>query len=164
MGRLFDAVADIVLEKYKVNFEAELAMELEKIATSHKPPVCPAGRQATSYRFKIIKNNDEYIIEPLPMFKEIIKDLKAKESKQKMAYRFHLTVAQMIRKISLILRKETKINKVVLCGGVFQNKLLLSLSLETLHKEDFNVFIHKDLSCNDSSISLGQAVIANFSR
>jgi len=171
MGRLFDAVASLVLAKHRINFEAELVRELEKIATGYRhfdfaqcpPAKCPEpveGLQATGYNFKIIKNKDAYIIDPLPMFKEIILDLESKKPKEKIAYCFHLTVARMINKTCLALRKETKINKIVLSGGVFQNNLLLHLSLGLLYKEDFKVFMHKNLSCNDSSISLGQAVIA----
>jgi hydrogenase maturation protein HypF len=154
MGRLFDAVGSLVLGKAKVNFEAELAMELEKIATSYK-------WQAASYKFKIIKQKDGYILDPLLIFKEIMGDLKAKEPKEKIAYRFHLTIAQMVRRMCLVLRKENKINKVVLSGGVFQNNLLLCLALDLLYKEDFKVFTHKELSCNDSGISLGQVAVAN---
>jgi hydrogenase maturation protein HypF len=96
------------------------------------------------------------------MFKQIVSDLKAKELQEAIAYRFHLTVAEMIRKASLILRKESKINEVVLSGGVFQNKLLLNLVLDLLYKQDFNVVTHRVLSCNDSCISLGQVAIANY--
>jgi hydrogenase maturation protein HypF len=156
MGRLFDAAASIVLEKYEVRFEAEIAIELEKVAKSYKLEVL-------SYEFGLIKDKDTYILDPLPIFKQIIEDLKRKVPKEKIAYRFHLTVAEMIKKICLILRKETEINKVALSGGVFQNNLLLRLSLDLLYKEGFKIFIHKNLSCNDSGISLGQAVIANFS-
>lgn len=154
-GRLFDAVASLVLEKYKVSFEAELAIELERVATGYR-------LQATGYGFKIIKDKGNYILDPTPLFKEIIVDLKARESKEKIAYRFHITVAQMIDKICLILRKETRINKVVLSGGVFQNNLLLRLSLDLLYKDGFQVFTHKDLPCSDASLSLGQALVANF--
>lgn len=154
MGRLFDAAASLILEKFNAHFEAELAMELEKLATSCK-------LQAASYKFKIIKNKDRYILDPILIFKEIVADLKAREPKEKIAYQFHLTVAQMIQKICLILRKENKIKEVILSGGVFQNKLSLNLSLDLLNSEDFIVYAHKDLACNDSGISLGQAVIAN---
>ena len=68
----------------------------------------------------------------------------------------------MIRQICLILRKENNINKVVLAGGVFQNNLLLRLTLDLLYKEGFQIFTHQDLSCNDSTISLGQVAVANF--
>ena len=66
----------------------------------------------------------------------------------------------MIRKACLLLRKDAGIKKVVLSGGVFQNKILLRQSKKLLSKEGFKVFTHKDNSCNDSGISLGQAVIA----
>jgi hydrogenase maturation protein HypF len=155
MGRLFDAAASLTLERYKANFEAELAIELEKLAVS-------CQLTADSYDFKIIKDKEVYILDPMPMFKEIVADLKAKEPKKKIAFRFHLTVAGMIKNLCLNLRRETKINKIVLSGGVFQNKLLLGLSLDLLTQENFNLFTHHNLSCNDSSISLGQAAIANF--
>ena len=155
MGRLFDAVASLILEKPTANFEAELAIELEKLAARY-------GLVATGYKFNIVKNKDTYILDPRPIFKAIILDLKNKTQKEKIAYRFHLAIAEMIRKACLILRKETNINKVVLSGGVFQNNLLLRLCKDLLYKEGFNVFTHRELSCSDSSISLGQAIIANF--
>jgi hydrogenase maturation protein HypF len=154
-GRLFDAAASLVLEKYKADFEAGLAMKLEELATGFRP-------EKTGYPFKINKNKDRYILNPIPMFKQIILDLRHKEPKEKIAYRFHLAVADMIRKACIILRREGRINKVVLAGGVFQNNLLLRLTLDLLYKERFNVFTHKELSCNDSSISLGQVAIAGF--
>jgi hydrogenase maturation protein HypF len=164
MGRLFDAVASLVLMKYKANFEAELAIELEELATGYNRPSrdYARDRQATGSPFKINKNKDEYILDPLPMFKQIIADLKNDQAKEKIAYCFHLTVAQMIRRACLVLRKENKINKVVLSGGVFQNKLLLQLSLNLLCKEGFKTITHSELPSNDAGISLGQIAIANF--
>ncbi|MCX5703850.1 MAG: hypothetical protein NT066_05110 [Candidatus Omnitrophica bacterium] len=155
MGRLFDAVASIVLVKYRASFEGELAIELEKTAQA-------ASAQTAYYNFRIIKDKEDYIIDPGPLFKEIIQDLKAGKPKARIAYCFHLSVARMVRKTGLILRKKTGINKVVLSGGVFQNSLLLNLTLGLLYKQGFEVFTHKNLSCNDSGISLGQAVIASF--
>jgi len=175
MGRLFDAAASLILSKHKANFEAQLAMELEKTASGYairntddgivrseaKPP--RRGR-ATKYGFKIIKNKGGYIIDPLPMFRQIVADLKTKETKAKMAYSFHLTVAEMVRRVCLLLGKENRVNKVVLSGGVFQNNLLLGLVLGLLYKEGFQIFRQRDLSCNDSGIALGQAAVAAFSR
>ena len=155
MGRLFDAAASLILAKYKVNFEAELAMELEETAKRYR-------LHARSYDFSVIKKNEGYNLDPAPMFKEIIKDLKARQDRKKIAYRFHLTVAEMIKKVCLILKKETRINQIVLSGGVFQNKLLLSLSLDLLSKQGFEVFLQRKLPCSDAGIALGQIAIANF--
>lgn len=154
MGRLFDAIASLIFAKYKASFEAELAIELERIAKAFKP-------QAAGYNFKIIKDKVSYVIDPTSIFKEVIQGIKAKEPKGKIAYRFHLTIANLIRRMCLILRKDSGVNKVILSGGVFKNKLLLNLTLGLLYKEGFKVFTHKELSCSDSGISLGQAVIAN---
>jgi len=154
MGRLFDAAASLVLAKHKAHFEAELAIELEKIAARYKG-------QAKAYQFKVTKCRDKYILDPQPMFRQVVLDLKAKTPKEKIAYRFHLTAAEMIKKACLILRREDKINKVVLSGGVFQNKLLSSLAQDLLSREGFKVFMHKKLSCNDAGISLGQVLIAS---
>lgn len=153
MGRLFDAVGSLILARGKADFEAELAIALERIASRYKS-------QSESYKFDILKGRTGYIINPAPMFKQVILDLKAKEPKEKIAYKFHLSIAGMIRSVCLVLRKENRINKVILSGGVFQNNLLLCRALDLLYKEDFKVFTHKGAACNDSGVSLGQAVVA----
>ncbi|OGX15087.1 MAG: hypothetical protein A2166_06640 [Omnitrophica WOR_2 bacterium RBG_13_41_10] len=152
MGRLFDAVSSLVLSKDKAHFEAELAIELEKIATGY-------GLEAMGYEFKIIKQKDKYIIDPTVIFKGIVSDLRKNVTKAKIAYAFHFTVAQIIQKISLKISQKTGIKKVVLSGGVFQNKLLLKMSLGLLQQKNLCVFTHQKLSCNDSGLSLGQAMV-----
>ncbi|MBM3254712.1 MAG: carbamoyltransferase HypF [Candidatus Omnitrophica bacterium] len=157
MGRLFDAIASLILKKYKAVSEGSLAVELERKALCYKGKV-------KGFVFSICKTKRGYIIDPVPVFKDIVKGLSDKEEPQRLALRFHLGVAQAIKSLALLLRKETLINKVVLSGGVFQNRLLLKESKELLYKEGFTVLLHNKLSCNDSSISLGQASIASFRR
>ncbi|MCX5686519.1 MAG: carbamoyltransferase HypF, partial [Candidatus Omnitrophica bacterium] len=154
MGRLFDAVGALVLRKYKVNYEAEAAIALEKCASR------ASSSLNSPYDFNIVKAKEKYIIDPIPLFKDILEDMLRKEKKSVIAYRFHQTVGQMIKKMCLRLRMDEGINKVVLSGGVFQNKILLSAALDLLRKERFEVITHKVLSCSDAGISLGQAVIA----
>lgn len=155
MGRLFDAAASLIMAKYKAGYEAELAVSLEKLATGYK-------REGKAYKFVIKKIKGIYIIDPSFIFKGIISDIKKQVTKQEIAYRFHMAVAKIINEICLKLKKEAKIKKVVLSGGVFQNKLLLKMTLDLLYKYNFEVIIHKNLPANDANISLGQAVIASF--
>ncbi len=155
MGRLFDAAASLVLAKTKAHFEAELAIGLEKIAKNYVS-------HASAYKFVINKSEAGYLIDPAPVFRGIVSDLKSGQKKERIAYRFHLTVAQIILKTSLILRRQTHIEKIVLSGGVFQNNLLLCMALDLLYKEGFKVYKHEVLPCNDACIGLGQAVIAGF--
>ncbi|MFH0935536.1 MAG: hypothetical protein V1828_01535 [Candidatus Omnitrophota bacterium] len=155
MGRLFDAAASLILARDKIQFEAELAIELEKSASRY------AGK-AKGYKFKIIKAKDGYIIDPAQMWRQITADLKSMERKDKIAYCFHLSVAEMAKKVCCVLRKESGIKKVVLSGGVFQNSLLLNLSLDLLYKQGFWPFAHRELPCNDAAVSAGQAAIAGY--
>jgi hydrogenase maturation protein HypF len=155
MGRLFDAAAVLVLGKCQADFEAELAIEFGKLAFNFDP-------SSVKYDFKIIKDKENYVIDPVPVLRQMIKDLKAGEAKPEIAYRFHLAAAKMVAGVCVILRKKYKINQVVLSGGVFQNNLMLRLSLDLLYRQGFKIFIHKKLSCNDSGLSLGQAVIAGL--
>jgi len=155
MGRLFDAVASLVLRKYKAGFEAELALELERLSLSYRGKARP-------YLFRISLRQGRYIIDPAPLFKEVIKNLKSGVLKEEIAYRFHLGVAGMVEKVAALLRKESNINKVALCGGVFQNNLLTRLSQESLERAGFAVLGPRKLSPSDSGISLGQAAVAHF--
>jgi hydrogenase maturation protein HypF len=45
-------------------------------------------------------------------------------------------------------------------GGVFQNRLLMRLTLPRLQAAGFEVLLHRQVPCNDGGVSLGQAVLA----
>ena len=51
--------------------------------------------------------------------------------------------------------------KVVLSGGVFQNRYLKYIVMELLGKNGFKVYTHSSVETNDSGIPLGQIAIAN---
>jgi hydrogenase maturation protein HypF len=75
--------------------------------------------------------------------------------------KFHNTVAQVILEVARQIRTETSINKVILSGGVFQNKYLLEKSLYLLTRNRFKVFTNHLVPPNDGGVSLGQLVIAS---
>ena len=66
----------------------------------------------------------------------------------------------MIKELSILLRKKYKISKVVLSGGVFQNRYLIDRVTPLLEKEDFKVYLHKNVPFHDGNIALGQAALA----
>lgn len=102
------------------------------------------------------------IIKLRGLFQAIVEDLKQESSKARISVKFHNTVAQMTNEMCQLIASETGINQVALSGGVFQNRLLLNKTASLLEKSGFQVFIHRQVPCNDGGISLGQAVIANF--
>jgi len=66
-----------------------------------------------------------------------------------------------VRQLCLSMSGDAGTNKVVLSGGVFQNRLLLNKTVALLERSNFEVYTHRQVPCNDGGISLGQAVIAS---
>jgi len=155
-GRLFDAVSALIGVRGEIEYEAQAAIELEMAATDAGPD---GGR---SYPFSIVKEEGRYIIGFGNTLTAVISDLEKGVSQPVIAARFHRTVAQMTADACRCIAHETSVSRIALSGGVFQNRLLLKLTLDALNKAGLDVIIHRQLPTNDGCISLGQAVIANF--
>jgi len=137
MGHFFDAVSSICNIRRKVNYEGQAAIEIEMKIEKIKSKV---------YNYQIKKEGQIYIIHPENIIEEIVYDLKKKKNAGLIAYRFHITISDIIRKVAIILRDERKINKVALSGGVFQNNFLLENVYNKLKKDGFDVSIHRKSS------------------
>jgi len=151
MGRLFDAVSSLLGLRDVVEYEAQAAIELERLARKFYP------KDLAGYKFTIEKG-ECLVINPEAIFSQIIWDLKNKEAIGKIALKFHYTVANMIKEVCLLIRNKERLNKIFLSGGVFQNKILTEKAEELLKKAGFQVFVHLTAP-NDSCVSIGQAVI-----
>jgi len=152
-GRLFDAISSLIGIRDVVSYEGQAAMELESIC---HPDI------DESYGYDIIGKEKKLIIEPKKIITELISDLSKGISKKVIASKFHNTVAEFTLKSCIRIREQTKINKVVISGGVFQNKYLTEKVISLLTSYDFLVFSHKKVPPNDGGLSLGQAVIAGI--
>ncbi|MFC1961437.1 carbamoyltransferase HypF [Chloroflexota bacterium] len=152
-GRLFDAVAALLGFKGEISYEAQAAIELEMAADES---------EHGSYPFTIAEQGDNHIVQFPEVFRSIINDLHHSITPAAIAMRFHHTVAQIVVEMCRHLSRKTGIRKVALSGGVFQNRLLLRLTVPALEKASFSVLTHRNVPANDGGISLGQAVIANF--
>jgi hydrogenase maturation protein HypF len=153
MGRLFDGVASIIRLCDINTFEAEAAIELERIARK--------SSDDGTYPYKLAQEENTHIIDYRPLVREIATEYNFKQTKAIISRRFHNTLVDIALKICLLITEDTKTKQVVLCGGVFQNKLLTKLLVPQLKSTGFEVFLPKRISPNDSSIALGQILIAN---
>ena len=153
MGRLFDAVSALLGVRGVIQYDAQAAIELEMKASTCTDNI----KQA--YPFKIREKNP-YIIVVKELFSEIITDLQKGLSLQAISLKFHLSVTAIVLEMCRIMRDDSGISDVALSGGVFQNRLLLGISITTLRGDGFRVYTHKDVPCNDGGISLGQAAVA----
>jgi hydrogenase maturation protein HypF len=73
--------------------------------------------------------------------------------------RFHHAVADLI--VDLASEDGDTSQTVALSGGVFQNALLLALTLKGLHSRGVHVITHRWVPPNDGGIALGQLMVGN---
>jgi hydrogenase maturation protein HypF len=161
VGRFFDAVAALIGVRHAVTYEAQAAIELEMMATTWaagKPP----GDELLAYPFDVEEGADGDAIRLRRLLEAIEADLAAGKSRGEIGWRFHHTMAEMIVAVCQRISAETNLRTVALSGGVFQNRLLLALAVPRLERAGFRVLLHRQVPCNDGSISLGQAVLAHF--
>ncbi|MEE8372762.1 MAG: carbamoyltransferase HypF, partial [Dehalococcoidia bacterium] len=151
-GRLFDAVSALIGIRGRVDYEAQAAVELEMAAME--------GDNG-SYPFSIVERDGVNVVQLKELFRGILRDLTEGVPRARIADRFHGTVAQIVVGMCRRLRESSGIGKVALSGGVFQNRLLLRLTVGALEGAGFEVLTHSKVPTNDGGISLGQAVIAN---
>jgi hydrogenase maturation protein HypF len=99
-------------------------------------------------------------IDPAHIIKGVVDDVLGKTDPGKISARFHRTIVDIIIQVANNYRNETGINKVILSGGSFQNRYLLSQCEKRLQHDGFYVFSHRQFPSNDGGIALGQLVIA----
>jgi hydrogenase maturation protein HypF len=145
-GRIFDAVSALLGLCYVSNFDSEAPMRLESAITSATDSHYPFEVGKTVVFAKTLKA----ILDDLP--KSDVSTISAK---------FHNTIAKVIADISEKIRTETSIRKIILSGGVFQNKYLLEKATQLLTGKRFKVFTNNLVPANDGGISLGQLIIAS---
>src|SRR5208283_5197150 len=83
-------------------------------------------------------------------------------SAESISRRFHLTLMEVLTQVCKKVRNESGLEKVVMGGGVFQNRTLLAGMEEKLQKEGFQVYSKALIPSNDGGIALGQAVAAHY--
>ncbi|BCN31245.1 carbamoyltransferase HypF [Anaeromicropila herbilytica] len=189
MGRLFDAVSALLGICYQNTYEGQAAIELEneldemdiciyleeiKINKNRNMDYQKNQNNRYSYQkqynqndeqliypFEIIWKDGTYLIKLEKIFEGIIQDIEKGEINSRISFRFHNTVieasAQMIDKISEI----TGIRTVILSGGVFENRYLLTMLNNKLKIKGYQVYYNQQIPTNDSGISYGQIFIAN---
>jgi hydrogenase maturation protein HypF len=150
-GRLFDAVSALLGVRGVVNYEGQAAIELEMLAAEGVDDVYDWSRPS-SYPI---------IIDPAPVLRGIVSDLRRGVEVAVISAKFHNTIADIIVGVSRAARERTGINRVALSGGVFQNTYLLGRTLDGLESQSFEALSHHQVPTNDGGIALGQAVIAN---
>ena len=138
LGRIFDAVASIVLGLDSVSYDAQAPMELEALYDPSLD-VC--------YEFSV---SGEII-----SLEGVLKSILAENLPSVAATGFINGIAALIAKIA---KKHEK--SVVLGGGCFANKALLEQTITLLKAQNTPYYLPKNLPAGDESIALGQLYYA----
>ena len=151
MGRLFDGVAALAGVRQSVTHEAEAPLALESLAAD-------AGAEGCGYAFAI-HDGDPLRVAWREVVRGIASDAVNRRPGHRIAAGFHHAVARMIADVCKRLRAAGAGRVVGLTGGVFQNAVLATFALDTLHREGFEVLVHERVPANDGGLALGQAVL-----
>lgn len=149
-GRLFDCVASLLDLVQEATFQAEGPMRLEAIVRTD----C-----TERYAFEC-KETIQFGL----TIQEITDDIRKGTDTSIIATKFHNTIILAIFETVKSIRLKEGINKVVLSGGVFQNKYLLEGTIQVLLKNNFEVYSHATVPSNDGGIALGQLAVASKRR
>ncbi|GAA7388218.1 carbamoyltransferase HypF [Helicobacter pylori] len=145
IGRLFDIVAFSLGLTGTISFEAESGQVLENLALQ--------SDEIAFYPFKI-KNSVVCLKEFYQAFE---KDLGVLEPKR-IAKKFFNSLVEIITALIAPFKEHV----VVCSGGVFCNQLLCEQLAKRLRGLKRQYFFHKHFPPNDSSIPIGQALMAYF--
>lgn len=131
LGRIIDAFGSIVFNMEKISYEAQIGLMCEAFYDEN-----------LDFSYELFSKDGEI------NFKELIEGA-LKDEKSKAITGMFNALANLIITFS-----KTYDLKVLLGGGVFQNKTLLQI----LKAKNFDFLVSLKYPCNDSSIALGQMV------
>jgi len=165
-GRVFDAASAVLGFRRESTCEGEASMVLEFAAERYAKRF-PDGTPLDGPAFFPGEESTPGKPFHLPVAPFLL-DLALRSldggSPDKLAYEFHLFLADLILDGCLRCRELSGRNVVALSGGVFQNLLLTDMSVEKLEQAGFNVLTHSLSAPNDGGIGLGQALFGMFNK
>lgn len=139
-GRLFDAIASLLGVRHHVTYEAQAAMELERIARS-----CPHSGHGE--RFGQVADLVAFLVD----------GVRAEVPTGCLAHGAHLGLATLTSRDLSHMAAAHGVRTVGLSGGVFQNRLFTRAVLDSL-PDGLAVLTHQRVPANDGGLSLGQAL------
>ncbi|MBI5532726.1 MAG: carbamoyltransferase HypF [Deltaproteobacteria bacterium] len=149
-GRLFDAVASLLGVCDEATYEGQAAIELEQFAR--------AGNPGARLRMAVTPGLE---VDPQPLLCGLVQGLVDGVSRPQLAYGFHAALAEALAEACARLLAAGAPRKVVLCGGVFQNRILVELATAALQRQGLEPVLPGLIPVSDGGIALGQVMVAN---
>lgn len=141
-GRLFDAAANLILGMSQSTYEGQAAACLEA-----------ACDQSASGEYPIVMTSNACRdVDWRPMLRAIVEDIQANVPVSTMATRFHRSICRAV--ISVV--EEWPDLPVVLCGGVFQNRVLVEMIAKSWSNTNRVLGLPGTIPVNDGGLAAGQ--------
>lgn len=154
MGRLFDAAALLVGAADCNRFDGQAAMALEALAEQAVADAPVSGVNLCD------EADGPFQLDATLLLQSLADGRRAGLATADLARGFHQALAEAVLAGCGRLRERIGLERVVLSGGVFQNRLLTEMVYTCLARAGFGVFVHRLVPPNDGGIALGQVAVA----
>ncbi len=157
-GRLFDAIAALCGLRHMAAYDGQAAMELEAAAARDEESAYPM-------RISLITGAPRpglMELNPKPMLDAMLSDLEAGAAMDTISARFHNGLISGLAHAAAWAAQSCGLKDVVLSGGSMMNRILLEGLSRRLEKMGLSPHSPSHIPCNDSGISLGQALGARL--
>lgn len=152
LGRAFDAAAFLLGLCDRNRYEGEAAAALEAAAVE-------AGVAVEPFAYRV-ECGEPMLLNLAPALGELADAVGAGGGVAELAARFHETVARMLADAAESACERKSVATVVLSGGCFANRILLSRVVDLLEGRGLRVLMNRHVPAGDGGLSLGQAYVA----
>ena len=152
----------LILGRAAADYEGEGAALVEALSPAETPDATGDSLAGLSYPLSFYQKDGVRVFDTRPVIRGILEDLENGLGASRIAVRFMASLCRMALDQCLALNPGKY--PVVLSGGVFQNRFLLSGITSLLRENGFTVYTHRRVSTNDEGICLGQLAVARKKR
>jgi hydrogenase maturation protein HypF len=145
-GRLFDAVASLLGVRHHVTYEAQAAMELERLARGCDHRACGGAEFGQAG----------------DVIRVVLEGVRRGSDPACLARQFHAALAGIAMRALTACAQESGAQVLGLTGGVFQNRLFTADCRARLAEAPWPVLTHRVVPANDGGLCLGQALAGHL--
>jgi hydrogenase maturation protein HypF len=154
-GRLFDAVSSLLGACDTMTYEGQAAIELEQLAGRCRKS------EAARLHMDITFSGERIVLDPAGLMADLVAGILHGEYRARLAAGFHKALASALARACASIHDRGGPRTVVLCGGVFQNRILTRLTDIALREAGLHPVTPGHVPVNDGGLALGQILVAH---
>lgn len=166
VGRLFDAAASLLDLQQQLSYEGQGGLVMEGAAQTR---LAASGLAEDAYRLPLVAAPHGGAVpcwwDWQPLLQALLADRAAGVGAGSCALRFHAALVQALAAWAATAAVDwpgPSRPVVVLCGGCFQNRLLLEGAIAALRRAGLEPLWAQQLPCGDGGLALGQLLAASL--